>query len=64
MEETRSLRFRLNGVDVAGTVPVRRNLVDALRHDFGHTGSHVGCEHGCLRRLHNCPRRRHRPGAA
>ena len=28
------------------TVPARRLLSDALRHDLGLTGTHVGCEHG------------------
>ena len=27
-------------------MPVRRLLSDALRHDLGLTGTHVGCEHG------------------
>ena len=45
-EEFREIRFTLNGAAAAARVPVRRSLVDALRQDFGHTGSHVGCEHG------------------
>ena len=45
-EEFREVRFTLNGAPVAARLPVRRSLVDALRQDFGHTGSHVGCEHG------------------
>ena len=45
-EEFREIGFTLNGAEVAARVPVRRSLVDALRQDFGHTGSHVGCEHG------------------
>jgi carbon-monoxide dehydrogenase small subunit len=28
------------------SVPARRLLSDALRHDIGLTGTHVGCEHG------------------
>jgi carbon-monoxide dehydrogenase small subunit len=36
----------VNGETVRTTVPVRRSLVDWLRHDLGFTGSHVGCEHG------------------
>ena len=27
-------------------MPARRLLSDALRHDLGLTGTHVGCEHG------------------
>ncbi|HEV2300522.1 MAG TPA: (2Fe-2S)-binding protein [Stellaceae bacterium] len=45
-EEFREIRLTLNGMPAAARVPVRRSLVDALRQDFGHTGSHVGCEHG------------------
>jgi aerobic carbon-monoxide dehydrogenase small subunit len=36
----------VNGVPHEVTVPVRRLLSDALRHDLGLTGTHVGCEHG------------------
>lgn len=36
----------INGQEVVRRVPVRRNLVDFLRHDIGLTGTHVGCEHG------------------
>lgn len=36
----------INGERRAFSVPVRRNLVDFLRHDVGLTGSHVGCEAG------------------
>jgi len=36
----------VNGLARQLNVPVRRNLVDMLRHDLGLTGAHVGCEHG------------------
>jgi aerobic carbon-monoxide dehydrogenase small subunit len=36
----------VNGVPREVSVPVRRLLSDALRHDLGLTGTHVGCEHG------------------
>jgi aerobic carbon-monoxide dehydrogenase small subunit len=36
----------VNGVPETTRVPARRLLCDALRHDLGHTGTHVGCEHG------------------
>jgi aerobic carbon-monoxide dehydrogenase small subunit len=36
----------VNGVPHEVTVPVRRLLSDALRHDLELTGTHVGCEHG------------------
>ena len=42
----RTVAFTVNGVPREATVPVRRLLSDALRHDFGLTGTHVGCEHG------------------
>jgi carbon-monoxide dehydrogenase small subunit len=49
------ISVRINGESVTRRVPVRRNLVDFLRHDLGLTGSHVGCEHGacgaCVVRL-------------
>ena len=36
----------MNGVAHELRVPARRLLSDALRHDLGLTGTHVGCEHG------------------
>ena len=36
----------VNGVPHAVTIPARRLLSDAIRHDVGLTGTHVGCEHG------------------
>jgi aerobic carbon-monoxide dehydrogenase small subunit len=36
----------VNGVQHPATVPARRLLSDALRHDLRLTGTHVGCEHG------------------
>ncbi|BBF99079.1 MULTISPECIES: (2Fe-2S)-binding protein [Pseudonocardia] len=45
--ETRhEIRLRVNGVTYELRVPARRLLSDALRHDLGLTGTHVGCEHG------------------
>ncbi len=40
------LRLRVNGADHVIDVEPRRLLSDALRHDLGLTGTHVGCEHG------------------
>ncbi len=40
------VQFELNGKPVKADVPVRTTLVDCLRHDLRHTGTHVGCEHG------------------
>lgn len=45
-EQTETIRLRVNGVTHEVDVPPRRLLSDALRHDLGLTGTHVGCEHG------------------
>ncbi|QBR91915.1 (2Fe-2S)-binding protein [Nocardioides euryhalodurans] len=45
-EEVHDVRLQVNGATHAVTVPARRLLSDALRHDCGLTGTHVGCEHG------------------
>ena len=45
-EELHDVRLQVNGAAYAVTVPARRLLSDALRHDCGLTGTHVGCEHG------------------
>nr|WP_240617524.1 (2Fe-2S)-binding protein [Nocardioides speluncae] len=45
-EQAYEVRLRVNGVAYDVTVPARRLLSDALRHDLGLTGTHVGCEHG------------------
>jgi carbon-monoxide dehydrogenase small subunit len=42
----RTISVVVNGVPREATVPVRLLLSDALRHEFGLTGTHVGCEHG------------------
>lgn len=44
--EQADIAFVLNGQPVRHSVPVRRNLVDFLRHDLGLTAAHVGCEVG------------------
>ncbi len=46
VDPERTIRLTVNGVPREATVPVRRLLSDALRHDLGLTGTHVGCEHG------------------
>ncbi len=46
VEPTHHVRLRINGVTHDIDVPPRRLLSDALRHDIGLTGTHVGCEHG------------------
>jgi carbon-monoxide dehydrogenase small subunit len=45
-EELHEVRLVVNGVTHEVIVPARRLLSDALRHDLGLTGTHVGCEHG------------------
>src|SRR4051794_29763767 len=45
-EELHPVRLSVNGVGHDVRVPARRLLSDALRHDLGLTGTHVGCEHG------------------
>jgi carbon-monoxide dehydrogenase small subunit len=45
-EETHDITLTVNGVSHDLAVPARRLLSDALRHDLGLTGTHVGCEHG------------------
>jgi carbon-monoxide dehydrogenase small subunit len=45
-EERYAVRLTVNGTVHELTVPARRLLRDALRHDLRLTGTHVGCEHG------------------
>lgn len=41
-----SVQFTLNGKAVEFTGEDRTTLSDCVRHHFGQTGTHVGCEHG------------------
>jgi carbon-monoxide dehydrogenase small subunit len=45
-EELHDVRLSVNATTYQIRVPARRLLSDALRHDLGLTGTHVGCEHG------------------
>jgi carbon-monoxide dehydrogenase small subunit len=45
-DELHRIRLSVNGASYDMEVPARRLLSDALRHDLGLTGTHVGCEHG------------------
>ncbi|NYD55912.1 carbon-monoxide dehydrogenase small subunit [Nocardioides marinisabuli] len=45
-EEPHEVHLVVNGTTYDVQVPARRLLSDALRHDLGLTGTHVGCEHG------------------
>jgi carbon-monoxide dehydrogenase small subunit len=40
------ISLTVNGIPYTFSVPARRLLSDALRHDLRLTGTHVGCEHG------------------
>ena len=41
-----AITLTINGRDHAIVVEPRRTLADAIREDCGHTGTHIGCEHG------------------
>ena len=45
-EDLLDVRLLVNGLSHDVRLPARRLLSDALRHDLGLTGTHVGCEHG------------------
>ncbi len=45
-DQLHDVRLHVNGTVYAIRVPARRLLSDALRHDVGLSGTHVGCEHG------------------
>jgi carbon-monoxide dehydrogenase small subunit len=45
-ESVHDVTLVVNGIPHCLTVPARRLLSDALRHDLKLTGTHVGCEHG------------------
>jgi carbon-monoxide dehydrogenase small subunit len=61
IDAERTITVTVNGVPREATVPVRRLLSDALRHDLELTGTHVGCEHGvcgaCTVRVDGVPMR-------
>ena len=46
IDELHDVRLSVNGTAHPLRLPARRLLSDALRHDLGLTGTHVGCEHG------------------
>jgi aerobic-type carbon monoxide dehydrogenase small subunit (CoxS/CutS family) len=46
MSEPHLVSITVNGERREVAVEPRRTLADVLRHDLGHTGTHVGCEHG------------------
>ena len=46
MKDLHSISLTVNGREHQLVVESRRTLADMLRHDLGHTGTHLGCEHG------------------
>jgi aerobic carbon-monoxide dehydrogenase small subunit len=46
IDQLLDVTLRVNGQVRTTRVPARRLLSDALRHELGLTGTHVGCEHG------------------
>ncbi|TDD40985.1 (2Fe-2S)-binding protein [Saccharopolyspora elongata] len=46
MSERHLIGLNVNGATHEALVEPRKTLLDALRHDLGLTGTHVGCEHG------------------
>jgi aerobic-type carbon monoxide dehydrogenase small subunit (CoxS/CutS family) len=51
-EAAADIACTINGQPQRARVPVRRSLIDWLRHDCGLTGGHVGCEHGVCGACH------------
>jgi aerobic-type carbon monoxide dehydrogenase small subunit (CoxS/CutS family) len=45
-EQVRTVRIALNGTQREAVATTRTLLSDFIRHDLGHTGTNVGCEHG------------------
>jgi carbon-monoxide dehydrogenase small subunit len=46
MSDAHLIAVTVNGTRHEVAVEARRTLADVLRHDLGHTGTHLGCEHG------------------
>ena len=46
MADTRRIAITVNGKLHEAVVDTRLHLADVLRHQFGLTGTHLGCEHG------------------
>jgi carbon-monoxide dehydrogenase small subunit len=46
MNDVHLVAISVNGTRHEVAVEARRTLADVLRHDLGHTGTHLGCEHG------------------
>ncbi|MEU0468537.1 (2Fe-2S)-binding protein [Amycolatopsis sp. NPDC006131] len=46
MTDRHLIVLTVNGIEHEAVVEPRKTLLDVLRHDFGLTGAHAGCEHG------------------
>jgi aerobic-type carbon monoxide dehydrogenase small subunit (CoxS/CutS family) len=46
MSDAHLIAVTVNGTRHEVAIEARRTLADVLRHDLGHTGTHLGCEHG------------------
>ncbi|MEU0514359.1 MULTISPECIES: (2Fe-2S)-binding protein [unclassified Amycolatopsis] len=46
MTDRHLIVLTVNGSEHEAVVEPRKTLLDVLRHDFGLTGAHAGCEHG------------------
>ena len=46
MSDTRRIAITVNGKLHESVIDTRMHLADVLRHHFGLTGTHLGCEHG------------------
>jgi aerobic-type carbon monoxide dehydrogenase small subunit (CoxS/CutS family) len=46
MNDVHLVAITVNGRRHEVAIEARRTLADVLRHDLGHTGTHLGCEHG------------------
>ncbi len=46
MTDRLDITLKINGEAYSATVHARRTLADVIREDCGHTGTHLGCEHG------------------
>ena len=64
MSDVHLIAITVNGTRHEVAVEARRTLADVLRHDLGHTGTHLGCEHGICGACTVLARRRSRRARA
>ena len=53
MTQMIDIKMTVNGREYTGRVEPRLTLADFIRQELGLTGTHLGCEHWCVRRLHH-----------